>query len=430
MGLVYEALDPQLNRKVALKVIRSELGDARRGDSRQVERFIREAQLAAKLSKHPHIVSVYEADVADGLHYIAMEPVRGQTLAEWRKKGSVSLRQQVKVLRTVASAVHYAHEHGVLHRDLKPGNVLIDEEQRPFVTDFGLAHELESGGDASDPESRMICGTPIYMSPEQAQGAGIDRRTDVYSLGVMLYETLEGHPPFREATREATLEKVLHEPVPPFSSLGRTRPFSTPDHEIERICLKALAKNPEERTPTAEALAKELALWLEKKGTAADPEREKPGGRSRIAIRLAIAAVGIAAVLIGIAAARAPSPSRPEYPHAEKLLQTGDYAEAFRLFDQALRNNPVDPRARAGREEARGRLLEGVIADLDRALSDADQARREAEAQAKRPKPETLDQEQHQLNDRRAAEERLRRAEEHVRVIREQAQRLLALGGR
>jgi len=413
-----------------LKVLRSDLGDARREDARQVERFIREAQLAAKLSKHPHIVSVYEADVADDLHYIAMEPIRGQTLAEWRKKGSVSLRQQVKVLRTVASAVHYAHEHGVLHRDLKPGNVLIDEDQRAFVTDFGLAQELEGGGDASDPKSRTICGTPIYMSPEQAKGAGVDRRTDVYSLGVMLYETLEGRPPFRESTRAATLEKVLHGPVPPFSTLGRTRPFSTPDHEIERICLKALAKNPEERYPTAEALAKDLAHWLETKGAGADPEREKPRRRFRIAINLGIAAAVLAVILFGLTASRAPSVARPELLHAEKILQTGDYAQAFRLFDQELRITPGDPVARAGREEARGRLLEGVLAELDRALGEAEQARRDSEAQAKPRKPETLDEEIRQRNERRAGDERLRKAEERVRGLREQAQRLLALGGR
>src|SRR6185295_13008621 len=234
MGEVYEAVDPQLNRQVALKVILGELDPSRRGAAKEVERFIQEARLAARLSKHPNIVSVYEADVADGRHYIAMELIRGRTFAEWRKNGSVSLRQQIKVLRTVALAVHYAHEHGVLHRDLKPKNILVDDEQQPFVTDFGLAR-------AEEHEDRIVCGSPAYISPEQAQALpGIDRRTDVYSLGVMLYEILEGRPPFRESTRAATVKKVIHDPVPPLSSLGRGRPFSTADKEIEAICLKAL----------------------------------------------------------------------------------------------------------------------------------------------------------------------------------------------
>src|SRR6185369_461606 len=269
MGEVYEAVDPALNRQVALKVILGELDPGRRGAAKEVERFIQEARLAARLSKHPNIVSVYEADVADGRHYIAMELIRGRTFAEWRKNGSVSLRQQIKVLRTVALAVHYAHEHGVLHRDLKPKNILVDDEQRPFVTDFGLAR-------AEEHEDRIVCGSPAYISPEQAQGLpGIDRRTDVYSLGVMLYEILEGRPPFKEATRAATLQKVIHDPVPPFSGVARARGFSTSDREIERICLKALARKPEERTPSGEAFAKELAQWLDKKSAAPGPTQEE-----------------------------------------------------------------------------------------------------------------------------------------------------------
>ncbi|MBI3854143.1 MAG: protein kinase, partial [Planctomycetes bacterium] len=290
MGEVYEALDPQLNRKVALKVMLGELDWARAAGGREVERFVQEARLAARLSKHPHIVAVHEADVADGRHFIAMELVRGRTFAEWRKHEAPSLRQQIRVLRTVALAVHYAHENGVLHRDLKPGNVLVDEEQRPFVTDFGLARTEES-------EDRKICGSPAYMSPEQAQGLpGIDRRTDVYSLGVMLYEILEGRPPFRESTRAATLKKVIHDPVPPLSSLGRSRPFATPDREIEALCLKALAKKPEERHPSAEAFAQELARWLEKKTPTADTTTI-PGrilGRKPILIAAAAGLLAIA----------------------------------------------------------------------------------------------------------------------------------------
>jgi serine/threonine protein kinase len=178
--------------------------------------------LAARLSKHPNIVSVYEADVADGA-----------TTSRWSSSGAgrspsgartdrSRSGQQIKVLRTVALAVHYAHEHGVLHRDLKPKNILVDDEQRPFVTDFGLAR-------AEEHEDRIVCGSPAYISPEQAQALpGIDRRTDVYSLGVILYEILEGRPPFRESTRAATVKKVIHDPVPPLSSPRPRRGPSPP----------------------------------------------------------------------------------------------------------------------------------------------------------------------------------------------------------
>jgi serine/threonine-protein kinase len=431
MGEVYEAHDPQLNRQAALKVIRSELGGARAGSAREVERFIKEAQLAAKLSKHPHIVSVYEADVADGLHYIAMELVRGRTLAECRQEGALTARQQVKILRTVALAVHYAHEHGVLHRDLKPANVLLDADQKPYVTDFGLARAHEPGAAADDPEARRACGTPTYISPEQAQGLpGIDRRTDIYSLGVLLYEILEGRPPFKEATRAATLQKVIHDPVPPFSGLGRGRAFTTSDREIERVCLKALAKKPEERYPTAEAFARDLAQWLDKKGAAPGPTQDDTQ-QLRVPPRLRVAvAAGGALVLLALAALAFRSPSgadpRSSHPQAERLMKDGDYAAAFKLYEQALRNNPSDPLARAGREEAKGKLVGVAWADFDKAMGELDKARMLVEQLAKRPKPSTLDQEVLHAEERRAAEEQRRKAEERVRACREQMQSVLS----
>ena len=431
MGEVYEAHDPQLNRQAALKVIRSELDGTRGGNGREVERFIREAQLAAKLSKHPHIVSVYEADIADGLHYIAMELVRGQNLAEWRKKGSLTARQQIKILRTVALAVHYAHEHDVLHRDLKPANVLLDADQKPYVTDFGLARAHEPGGVADDAEVRRACGTPTYTSPEQAQGLpGIDRRTDIYSLGVMLYEILEGHPPFKESTRAATLQKVIHDPVPPFSSVGRGRAFTTSDREIERICLKALAKKPADRHPTADAFAKDLGQWLDRKGAAPGPTQDETQ-QIRVAPRLglAVAAGGFLVFLVlGALAFRSSSAGDPNPGHsqAEKLMKEGDYASAFKSYDQALRSNPADPLARAGREEAKVKLIGAAWGAFEKALGELDKARALMEQLAKRPKPTTLDQEAQHAEERRSAEDQLRKADEQLRACREQMQSVLS----
>jgi predicted Ser/Thr protein kinase len=424
MGEVYEAIDTQLNRQVALKVILGELDPSRRGAVKEVERFIQEARLAARLSKHPNIVSVYEADVADGRHYIAMELIRGRTFAEWRKSGSASLRQQIRVLRTVALAVHYAHEHGVLHRDLNPKNVLVDDELRPYVTDFGLAR-------AEEHEDRIVCGSPAYISPEQARALpGIDRRTDVYSLGAILYEILEGRPPFRESTRAATVRKVIHDPVPPLSSVGRARPFSTVDREIEAVCLKALAKKPDDRHPTTEAFAKDLARWLEKKTVTADTTVvAAKNARIPPAILIAAAAVLAAIFLGGAALLRPPKPTEhPDVLQGDKAAAGGDWAQGFELYDRALRANPKDSRARAGREEVRRNLIAAALVDLDRAMKELDQARQQVEEQKKRPKPLTLDQEQRYVDDRRVAEAQVPKAEERVRSIREQIQRVLTLG--
>jgi predicted Ser/Thr protein kinase len=420
MGEVYEALDSQLNRKVALKVIRGEHDGVRPGS---VERFIQEARLAARLSKHPHIVSVHEADVADGRHYIAMELVQGKTLGEWRRKNAPSLRQQVKVLRTVALAVHYAHEHGVLHRDLKPGNVLVDDQQRPFVTDFGLAL-------AENHEDRMKCGSPSYVSPEQAQGLpGIDRRSDVYSLGVMLYEILEGRPPFRESTRAATLKRVIHDPVPPLSSLGRLRPFSTVDEDIGGICLKALAKKPEERTGTAEEFAGALGRWLDRKTPTADTTAIPVWSRNPARLWVAAAAAA-AIVLAGAAAFRGSSSGdRANLSPAGRMMAEGDWAKGFELYDQAVRAYPSDAQALAGREEARRRLVARALAELDKALLDLDKAREDAEVKARR-KAQTLDQEQRFADEKVAARELVRKTEDRVRAARDEAQRLLTLGVR
>lgn len=420
MGDVYEALDVGLNRKVALKVIRGELNGVRPG---LVERFIQEARLAAKLSKHPHIVSVHEADVADGRHYIAMELIQGRTFSEWRRKNAPALRQQIKVLRTVALAVHYAHQHGVLHRDLKPGNVLVDDQQRAFVTDFGLAL-------AEDHEDRTICGSPSYMSPEQAQGLpGIDRRSDVYSLGVMLYEVLEGRPPFRETTRAATLKKVIHDPVPPLSSLGRLRPFSTVDHDIEEVCLKALAKKPEERTASAEEFAAALARWLERKPATGEPA-DLPVWRRKSARIAAAVAAGALLLLVGVVAFRSPAPDdRANLAPAQKLMADGDLLRSFELFDQAVRSHPSDALALAGREEARRRLVSRALDELDKTLVDLEKAREDADTKSRR-KPQSLDQERRFADEKTAALELVKKTEDRVRSAREEARRFLNLGGK
>ncbi|MBI3855379.1 MAG: protein kinase [Planctomycetes bacterium] len=256
MGVVYEALDTQLSRKVALKLMLSSPNADPEEIKLDEERFLSEARLSALL-KHPNIVSVYEAGVERGRRYLAMELVEGVSLNVWRKQSSLTIRQQVQLLRDAALAVHEAHERGVLHRDLKPANILVDRKNGPHVTDFGLAKPLGNSSIMSLTSSGMLVGTPTYMSPEQAMCAkSIDRGTDVWALGVMLYEILAGRPPFDGETAIEVLMKVVKNPVP------RLAPPGGAENTIQAICMMALAKRPEDRYPKASFLAYDLTRWL------------------------------------------------------------------------------------------------------------------------------------------------------------------------
>ena len=210
---------------------------------------------------------------------------------------------------------------------------------------------------------------------------------------------------------------MIHDPVPPFSNLGRPKPFSSGDPEIEGLCLKALAKKPEDRTSTADAFARGLARWLEKKASAAEGKPKL--ARSRFKQPFWIAAVA-GLLLIGLVAAlllRSSSPSaRKDLAHAAKVLQSGDFALAFELYDQMLRNDPSDSAVRAGREEARRKLLVPAQLQLEQALIDLERARVEVEAASNRAKTRTIDEGQRQA------------AEERVRILREQVQRYRSAG--
>lgn len=275
MGVVYQARDTQLDRVVALKLM---LPTSRADpEERDVEegRFIREAQLAARLPKHPGIVGVYEAGVHEGKRYIAMEFVDGQPFSSWRRGGSVTVRLQVRVIRDVALAVHHAHENGVLHRDLKPVNILVDARGQACVTDFGLAKGMGKDLQGSLTSLGMIMGTPSYMSPEQARGhRQVDRRTDVWSLGVILYEAMTGRLPFRGGTPMDVLMKVVEEAAVPPTRLVPSLAGNPAHKALEKICLGCLEKDPRGRTPTARALADELTRWLK-------PATVPPGGAPR-----------------------------------------------------------------------------------------------------------------------------------------------------
>ena len=251
MGVVYKARHRKLDRVVALKMI---LG-GKVSSRDQINRFYHEARAVAGL-QHPGIIPVYEVGQFDGLHFFAMEYVQGASLRELTRDNPLPIRSVIAYLRQIADAVQYAHDQGILHRDLKPSNVLIDESDRARVMDFGLAKQLDD--DSEMTRTGQILGTASYMPPEQALGQQkqIDERSDVYSLGALLYTLVTGRPPFQADSSAATLLQVIESEPVALRVLNRDI-----DRDLETICLKCLEKEPGRRYASSAALADELGRY-------------------------------------------------------------------------------------------------------------------------------------------------------------------------
>lgn len=236
MAAVYRAYQPSLNRHVAIKVLAPQLSF----DQQFVERFQREARAAANL-RHPNIVVIHDVARQQDVYYIVMELLEGRTLKQLiEDEGPLSPERAARIVEQVAGALDYAHEQGFVHRDIKPANIFVGKDNHTTLTDFGIAKAASETQHLT--RTGMLIGTPEYMSPEQAEGGTVDRRTDLYALGVVLYQMLAGRAPFHSTTPHATLHAVIYEPPPPLRPL---RPDLSP--AIESMVMKSISKQPADR---------------------------------------------------------------------------------------------------------------------------------------------------------------------------------------
>ncbi len=372
MGAVYKAWDTQLRRWTALKILLTT------GAQEDVLRFRREAQTAASL-KHPNIVGIYEVTDSDDKHLIAMEYIEGRSLAGEK----LPALKAADLIARISRALDYAHSRGVIHRDIKPHNIMVDGQGTPYLMDFGLAKSLE--GPSHLTVTGTVVGTPGYMSPEQAAGrtSQVDRQSDVYSLGAVLYEVLTGHAPFKGANAVDTLKMVMNDdPVPP----SELNPAVLRD--LETIVLKCLEKERSKRYPGAKALAQDLEQFVEGRAIVAKraPASTKLARKIRrqwvplVAAGASLLVFVLVLVLVSGRGGGKPAQLGAMLARGDAALQRGDAAEALRQYQAAAALAPGD--AEIPKKAATARK---ILTDFE------DSERRRVEAMRAKSQPE-LDQ--------------------------------------
>ena len=288
-GTVFRAYDPQLDRLVALKVLRPEVLES----AEAVERFQREAKSVAKLH-HPAIVPVHDCGRDGDKHYIAYALIDGRTLASVIEPTGMAPKRAAAMVARLADALAYAHDNGILHRDVKPGNVMLDKQDQPFLVDFGLARYAANNDVTALTRTGVLVGTPAYMAPEQLgeSAAGAIKASDLYALGVTLYHLLTGSLPFRGSIQAVIAQILFQAPMPP----NVLRPGLDP--RLEAICLKAMARKPEDRFADGRGLAAALTAWMAIAGTPPPLPLSVPRRRRR----WVLAATGLILLTAGMAA--------------------------------------------------------------------------------------------------------------------------------
>ncbi len=307
LGTVYAAHDPLLSRLIAIKTLNLDLDAEQRSAFNSL--FLNEARAAAGLS-HPNIVTVFDAGIADDSAYIAMELLKGRDLRQLRQEGwRPTPTQAAIIVRRVADALSYAHSKGVVHRDIKPANIFMVGRTQPRVLDFGIARVAHQHDSHNNDD--IAAGSPYYMSPEQVRQQPVDRRADVFSLGVVLYELLTDQKPFRGSSLAEITQAVLEHEPPLANLVDKNVPKS-----LAEIAARAMQKDPEHRFRSARSLSRELRHWLDENGQA--NENDPRTGRSR----LVLAAGAVAAVVVGALVWWAASSHQAAQPTAETPPET------------------------------------------------------------------------------------------------------------
>ena len=286
MGIVYKAHDPEIDRMVALKVLRQDQVSSKDA----VQRFLKEAKAIGRLN-HPNIVIVYDVGQDHGTVYIAMELIEGQSLKEIIKSKRLNLEDIVHICYQVAIGLDYAHEQGIVHRDIKPANIMLTKDQTVKITDFGIAH-VDDSSLIQQTQAGVILGTPVYMSPEQVMGKKVDGRSDLYSLGAIIFELTTGEKPFKEPSLAALFNAIIHkDPKKPFlADSSLTKSASLP---LSDLIMKALSKNPDNRFQRGKELAAALNKVLEQT-TQPPSEAKSKAGLKKIYVIFSILLLSVA----------------------------------------------------------------------------------------------------------------------------------------